>query len=89
MAMLPRAKFLQGLATNAVAAACGGALGTLIVFSAVKAREHTTPAPPKTSTGTVKPNVAETLDSVPYNASASAVSATYFFLAVSLMSCCV
>jgi hypothetical protein len=82
LAMLPRARFLQGMLANTLAAGFGAAYGMLVVYSSVKARQHTTPAR-AAAASTGAPNASLTLNAVPYNAAASTVSAVYFFFAVS------
>jgi hypothetical protein len=80
LAMQPRAKFLANLYANVLAAGLAAAIGTLIVFAAVKARLNTTPPLPPG----VAPPAITSLANVPYNSSASAVSAVFFFFSVSV-----
>jgi hypothetical protein len=80
MAMMPRAKFLANLYANVIGAGLAAALGTLIVYAAVKARLNTTPALPPG----VTPPAISSLANVPYNSSASAISGVFFFFAVYL-----
>ncbi|RDW64418.1 MFS transporter [Aspergillus mulundensis] len=63
MALLPRAKYLEGLVLNILATCLGSALSLLTMYCGVKAREHTT-APGSTAS---------------YNSSQSAVCAIWFF----------
>jgi hypothetical protein len=87
LAMLPRAKFIQGLILNMFAVAFAAAFGMLVVYSAIKARIHTTPArKPAPTTGNLNPAVTASLSSVPYNSSASAVAAVWLFFLVSISS---
>jgi len=60
---MPRAKFIQTMVFNIIGICVGAAISMLGVWSAVKARENTTPA------GTVKA----------YNSSQSAVCAIWLF----------
>ena len=63
MAMLPRAKYLEALAYNILAACLAAALSLLAIWCGIKAREHTTP-PQSTAA---------------YNSSQAAVCAIWFF----------
>ncbi|KAI9758725.1 MAG: hypothetical protein M4579_002900 [Chaenotheca gracillima] len=63
MCVLPRAKFLQTMVLNIIGICIGAAVALLALYSAVKARERTTPA------GSVQR----------YNSSASAVCAVWLF----------
>jgi hypothetical protein len=83
--MLPRAKFIQSLFFNMVASGLAAAFGTLVVYTAIKARIHTTPAKkPGTTTSNLNPSITASITSVPYNSSASTVSAVWFFFLVSV-----
>ncbi|GLA43630.1 hypothetical protein AnigIFM63309_001561 [Aspergillus niger] len=63
MAMLPRAKYLEGLVLNILATCLGSALSLLTMYCGIKARQHTT-----TSDSTVS-----------YNSTQAAVCALWFF----------
>jgi hypothetical protein len=77
MCIMPRAKFLQGMLINVVFVCLAAACALLVMYTAVKARQHTTPKaatakkPPSSSGGS--------LSQVPYNSSASVVAATWMF----------
>ena len=73
LCILPRARFIQNLVVNVTAICIGVSCSMLTVYTAVKARQHTT------QPGT-------TLTSVPYNSSASVVSATWLFFWVYVVS---
>jgi hypothetical protein len=82
-AMLPRARFIQGIVANAIAAGLASGIGMLVIYSSVKARQHTTPVRNPSSSTTGPANNSLTLASVPYNAAASTVCAVYYFFIVS------
>ncbi|KAI2964065.1 hypothetical protein CBS147323_6559 [Aspergillus niger] len=63
MAMLPRAKYLEGLVLNILATCLGSALSLLTMYCGIKARQHTT-----TSDSTAS-----------YNSTQAAVCALWFF----------
>lgn len=68
--IMPRAKFVQTMALNVLSACIGAAVGLLMVWSAVQARLHTTPAgaPPER-----------------YNSSQSAVCGVWLFFQIWLV----
>jgi hypothetical protein len=77
MCIMPRARFLQNLVINVLFICLAGSCAVLIMYTAVKARQHTTPkapasAPPASAGGA-------SLNQVPYNSSASVVAATWLF----------
>ncbi|MCJ1310085.1 hypothetical protein MMC25_003746 [Agyrium rufum] len=71
--ILPRAKFAQTMILNVIGVCIGAAVALLAIYCSVKARQHTSP-PQKGSQG---PTPGTTV--VPYNSSASAVSAVWLF----------
>ena len=81
LAMMPRARYLQGLLVNIIAGGLGSAIGQLVIFTAIKARQHSTAA--KAATAARPPGAAAaTLASVPYNSTASVVAAVWLFPAI-------
>ncbi|OJD30580.1 mfs transporter [Diplodia corticola] len=73
-AVMPRAKFMQTMLLNLIATCVASAMNLLMMYCAVKARQHTTHAtatPPASATS-----------SYTYNSSASAVSAIWLFFQV-------
>ncbi|KAK0623816.1 hypothetical protein B0T14DRAFT_536590 [Immersiella caudata] len=68
--LLPRGKFILSLMLNTLAVCLGAAMSMLMLWSAVKARENTTP-------GDVKSVLS--LTGAPYNSSQSAVCAIWLF----------
>jgi hypothetical protein len=76
--ILPRAKFLQSLVINVLFICIAIACAILAMYTAVKARQHTTP---KAATAKPPPSVSSnSLIQVPYNSSASVVAATWLFI---------
>lgn len=65
--IMPRAKFIQTMVMNVIGVCIGAAVGLLMLWSALKAREHTTPA------GGLRQR---------YNASHSAVCAIWLFFQI-------
>jgi hypothetical protein len=76
LAMMPRARYLQGLLINVLAAGAGCAIGQLIIFTTIKARQHSTAAAKAGAAA------AASLASVPYNSTASVVAAVWLFPAI-------
>lgn len=75
-AVMPRAKFMQTMLLNVITTCVATGMNLLMMYCAVKAREHTTSRPPAgsgASTGTA---------AYTYNSSASAVSGIWLFFQV-------
>jgi len=85
MPFLPRARFVQSLLFGSLAILIGLAGSALAIFSAIKAREHTTP-PVSTSPTSSPVGVIPSQQVVPYNAAASTVAAVWLFFWVRLVS---
>jgi hypothetical protein len=83
LGIMPRARFLQNLVINVLCICLASACALLALFTAVKAREHTTPKRPASASpppSTSAPSAGRpSLIQVPYNSSASVVAATWLF----------
>ncbi|KAE9984928.1 hypothetical protein EG328_008126 [Venturia inaequalis] len=74
--IMPRAKFIQTMMINVFAICLGAAVGLLVVYCSVQARLHTT---------VISAAGSAVAGTVPYNSSASAVSAVWLFVQVFLV----
>lgn len=77
LSIMPRARFLQNLVINVLSICVGAAAALLVMYSAVKARQHTTSAPSSTAQPTSPTGGSS--NRVSYNASASVVAAIWLF----------
>ncbi|KAL1637039.1 hypothetical protein SLS58_009479 [Diplodia intermedia] len=77
-AIMPRAKFMQTMLLNLIATCLASALNLLMMYCAVKARQHTTHPTTSSTTGAA----ASSARAYTYNSSASAVSAIWLFFQV-------
>jgi hypothetical protein len=84
MAIMPRARFLQNLIINVFFICLAAACALLIMYTAVKARQHTTPK--ATTAKGSRPASGGSLSQVPYNSSASVVAAIWLFFFVYVIS---
>ena len=67
---------------NIIAACVATAVVLLQIYCAVKAREHTTPPRPPSSQGSASPPAIRNINDIPYNSSASAISAIWLFFQI-------
>ncbi|KAJ9293207.1 hypothetical protein DTO271G3_7930 [Paecilomyces variotii] len=79
--ILPRAKFIQMLIFNTLAVCVGTAAALLMIYSAVKARQHSEPKTSASSVGSPAPGA----PTVEYNSSASAVCGVWLFFQIYLV----
>lgn len=79
--ILPRAKFIQMMIFNVLAVCVGTAAALLMIYSAVKARQHTESPSAASSVGSPAPGAA----TATYNSSASAVCGVWLFFQIYLV----
>jgi hypothetical protein len=77
MCIMPRARFLQNLVINVLFICLGASCALLVMYTAVKTRQHTTPK--IAAAGRPSSASGGSLSQVPYNSSASVVAATWLF----------
>ncbi|PLB49083.1 MFS transporter [Aspergillus steynii IBT 23096] len=85
-AIMPRAKFIQMMVLDVLAVCTASAVALLMMYSSVKAREHTDPSSiPSSGSSSIATNGSGGITATPYNSSASAVSGVWLFFEIYLV----